>query len=369
MVKNIYVAATRQHVGKTTSTLGLVSTLKDTGADIGYCKPVGQQYVDLGDLRVDKDAHLFSKFMKFQLNPDIHSPVILGKGATSAYLENPEKFNYEERLIYASKRLRETHDIVVYEGTGHPGVGSVVELSNADVAKLVDAKVIMVVKGGIGSTIDELCLCLAKFKLMNIPVVGVIINKVLPAKIEKVRYYVGKKLRQLNIELLGVLPYDKSLSNPIMSTVGRAIKGHVVANEGCLDNIVENIVSGSLIADVNEIAGKDHQLMVVSQNSFNMAVSKIKKYTESHGIEGSPLSGIIVTGDGKHTTEIVKNPEWEDYINKHKIPVITTNYDTLGSMIKINRIEVKINTRTPWKVKRAIELIKQHVNLENILNG
>ena len=58
-----------------------------------------------------------------------------------------------------------------------------------------------------------------------------------------------------------------------------------------------------------------------------------------------------------------------EYIEKYKIPVLTTPLDTLGSVVKISRIEVKINTRTPWKAVRAIELIKKHVNLNSILES
>ena len=58
--KSIYVAASSQHVGKTTSTLGLVSAFQDLGINVGYCKPVGQKFLELGNLRVDKDALLFA---------------------------------------------------------------------------------------------------------------------------------------------------------------------------------------------------------------------------------------------------------------------------------------------------------------------
>jgi len=111
----VYVAATSQHIGKTTSTLGLVKALKDAGHNVGYCKPVGQKFVDMGDLRADKDALLFSKFAHFELIPDIHSPVILGKGATSDFLENPDKYPYRERIIHAGKILEDTYDIIVYD--------------------------------------------------------------------------------------------------------------------------------------------------------------------------------------------------------------------------------------------------------------
>ena len=41
--------------------------------------------------------------------------------------------------------------MVVYEGTGHPGVGSVVDLSNAEVARQLESEVILVLEGGIGN--------------------------------------------------------------------------------------------------------------------------------------------------------------------------------------------------------------------------
>ena len=91
MLRSVYVAATSQHVGKTTSTLGLVAALSNQGHEVGYCKPVGQQFLDLGQLKVDKDALLFSKVMDFELSSELHSPVILGRGATTAFMDNPNR--------------------------------------------------------------------------------------------------------------------------------------------------------------------------------------------------------------------------------------------------------------------------------------
>ena len=62
----IFVAATRQHVGKTTTSLALISGLQKRFGKVGFIKPVGQQHVEVksgkGDnnetLRVDKDVCL-----------------------------------------------------------------------------------------------------------------------------------------------------------------------------------------------------------------------------------------------------------------------------------------------------------------------
>lgn len=181
-MKNLYVAATSQHVGKTTSTLGLAASFKKQGINTGYCKPVGQRHIELKGSVVDKDAVLFADLLKLDIEPAIHSPVIIGKGATAKYLDNPDAVDLEQKVIDARNQLEATHEGIIYEGTGHPGVGSVADISNARVAKLLDAQVVMVVEGGIGSTIDKLNMSTALFREQNVPIMGIIVNKVLPSK-------------------------------------------------------------------------------------------------------------------------------------------------------------------------------------------
>lgn len=368
MIKSIYVAATSQHVGKTTSTLGLVAALRASGVQVGYCKPVGQEFLDLGDLRVDKDALLFSSIMDFQLSADLHSPVILGRGATTSYLDNPKAFDYEKRIMKASASLQNTHQVVIYEGTGHPGVGSVVDLSNADVAQMVGASVIIIVEGGIGNTIDRLHLALAKFRERQVPILGVIVNKVYPEKLDKIKYIVGKKLREMKLPLLGVLPYDKSLSYPIMATIKDAVHGRVIEHEDNLDNRVEEYISGSLVLN-DELSTARNLLLIVSYKRLPEAVEKVKEISQLEGMQECMLSGIIITGDGHHEVPIDQEVLEVDYIRKHRVPILTTSLDTLGSVVKISRIEVKINTRTPWKARRAIELVREHVDLSSLLEN
>ncbi len=365
MADRIYIAATSQHVGKTTCTLGIYKALYKRGYNVGYCKPVGQEFVDLGDLKVDKDALLFARMMNFDLEADLHSPVIVGSGLTTAYLDNPVQFHFRERLELAADMLHKKHDFVLYEGTGHPGVGSVIDLSNADVAKIVGASLIMIVEGGIGSTIDELNANLALFREQAVPIRGVILNKVLPEKVDKVTHYVGKKLKQMGIPLLGVLPFDKSLTYPLMDSVRRAIKGKTVFNEDKLDNWVGSIVSGALV-ERRELEEMSRVLLIVNHRRLDHAIEIIEEITRKRQLEHSPLSGIIVNGEDDFLPAFLEQFKRKDYVDAHQIPVVATTLDTFGAALKINRIEVKINLRTPWKVQRAIELFNEYVNWDDI---
>ena len=358
--KPIFVAATGQHVGKTTTTLGLLNSLKSKGYNVGYCKPVGQQSIEIKGERIDKDTVLFTDFMEHEIEPHIHSPVLIGQGATSTYLANPDPKPNQRKLLKASKILYSRHDIVVYEGTGHPGVGSVVDLSNADVAKLLKASVVMVVEGGIGNTIDRLMLSISMFRQKKVPILGVVINKTIPEKIDTVRELVGSKLKREKLQLLGVMPYDEELGYPLMSTIVESIGGEVMYNKISLFNRVRDIIAGSLV-EVNQLKDLSDQLLVVSFSRLGEALKRIQFMAKKSGTAISPLSGIILTGEGE------LNESQIDYIKKHKIPVIRSRMDTYESVIKISRIEVKINTKTPWKVTKAINLFKRNIDMDLML--
>ncbi|MBK8628239.1 MAG: AAA family ATPase [Saprospiraceae bacterium] len=358
--KNIYVAATSQHVGKTTSTLGLVSTFMKKGLKVGYCKPVGQKFLDIQHLRVDKDTILFADLINFEIIPELHSPVILGPGATEMYLDAPNAVDLEAIIINAEKELSKSNELTIYEGTGHPGVGSVAGVSNAKVAKLLNAGVVMVVEGGIGSTIDMLNMCTALFREENVPIIGVIINKVLPDKIDKVQHYVGKWLASNKLPLLGLMPYEKTLAYPLLRSVSEAVKGVVTYNADFVDNRVESIIAGSLI-DLKELKSSQDLLLVVATRSINEAIRKIEFMAQNNGISNCPLSGIVATGDGQMDKHTIK------YIEQNNLPLIRTELDTYGSVLRISKIEVKINRSTPWKINMAIDLIEKNIDLDMIL--
>jgi len=62
----------------------------------------------------------------------------------------------KEKIRTAFAAIQATSDITLVEGTGHVGVGSIVDMSNAQTAALIGADVVLVANGGLGSAFDEL---------------------------------------------------------------------------------------------------------------------------------------------------------------------------------------------------------------------
>ncbi len=360
--KSIYVAASSQHVGKTTSTLGIVSGLQQAGLKVGYSKPVGQNHLQINGAKVDKDAVLFADLLNFEIVPAIHSPVILASGATKTILNDPNKYlkKLDEMVLSAKKEIQENCDIVIYEGTGHVGVGSVANLSNARVAKMLGAEVIMIVEGGIGSTIDMLNMCLSLFREEGVPVLGVIINKVYPEKIEMVKKYVGMWLESQGIKLMGVLPYDKTLGYPLIWTIAKAVSGTFEYFEERGYQKIDKILAGSLIKS-EDLKSAEDILLVVSSRVIDDALKKIRDFHSKAKLNKSPIAGIVVTGDGSLSRRSTR------YIKDNKIPVMRTDLDTYAVVINFSKLEVKINRKTPWKIAKAIELVKENVELSHLI--
>ena len=150
------VAATGQHHGKTTVTLGMVQALLSRGWKVAYQKPVGQQTVPVFDetlgkeLEIDRDVDIF-KFMWPELvgSYSDSSPVAFPPGFTRMVLDG--KVHVRDLVSDCKtsfQRLLQASDYVVVEGTGHVGVGSIIDLNNAQVAAELGLDVVLVVPGG-----------------------------------------------------------------------------------------------------------------------------------------------------------------------------------------------------------------------------
>ena len=83
--------------------------------------------------------------------------------------------------------------------------------------------VLLVLNAGIGSTIDRFTLCSSLFHDRNIPLLGVVINKVLDSKMEKVRKYLDPWFAERGVPVFGYIPYVKSFAKPSIGMLGREL--------------------------------------------------------------------------------------------------------------------------------------------------
>src|SRR5580698_1196195 len=244
----VFIAATRQNEGKTTVSLGLISALQKTFARVGYIKPVGQRFVEVEDEKIDEDTVLMDAVYRMNVPLVDMSPIAVEPDFTRKYLQAANNEALVKKIQKAFDRCSWEKDFVLGEGSGHAGVGSVFDLSNARVAKLLGAKVIIVSQGGIGKPIDEIALNQALFEKEGVEIIGVILNKVLGEKVDYVADFARRGLKRKGLELLGVLPYEQILCNPSVELIREELHAELLNTPTTLHSLVHDIVIGAMSA-------------------------------------------------------------------------------------------------------------------------
>ncbi|MDD5456728.1 MAG: AAA family ATPase [Candidatus Margulisbacteria bacterium] len=349
--KNLFIAASGQSDGKTTLSIILYNFFQTIKKKVGFIKPVGQKYVVVNDEQIDKDSYLIEHIFQSHVDIKLTSPIAIPSGYTEEYIleRANRKDQLKNKLIYSFQELSYDREYMLVEGTGHAGVGSVLDLSNARVAKILNSKVILIAPGGIGNTIDEIMLNKALFDKEGVEVLGVVINKIYPNKIEKVTKLLTQGLNNYGLKVLGFIPYYQSLSSPNMFLVKEALKADVL-NEGdtLYENIV-NIVVGAMTPHYVLTHLAKGSLLITPGDREDVllaAISLCMLSTENR------LAGILITGG------ILPKENVFNLIKKINIPVLSVGEDTYETAKKVSNLNVKVTIND----KKKIELTKQLIN-------
>jgi dethiobiotin synthetase len=357
----VYISAIGQDAGKTTTSLGLFQALQQAGQRVGFIKPVGQHYVECEGVSVDEDVLLFRDYLNCELPLEAMSAVTIPKGFTEEYIFNRNKARIYDAIDAAFAQIDTTCDVTVIEGTGHAGVGSVFDASNAVVAKLLGAKTILVAGGGIGRCLDQVALNHALFRQEGVELLGVIVNKVFPEKYEKINRVVRQGLANMGIECLGVVPYLEELTFPMLEQICEDLH---------LD--LADVDASQRMRHVRHkaIAGVEPQAFVRDVKPGTLLVAP------AGCVESLLVPGLKALRDQSRGDEVVCVIFADGYspsgpvvslLASMEIPAVCTGRDSLTIAQAAGELVVKISPRDPNKVQAACDWIREHIDLDRIL--
>jgi dethiobiotin synthetase len=378
----IFVVGTDRDIGKTVTSIGIIAKLlseehRYATEEIGYIKPVGQQTMTVlnGEgipIEADKDAVLITSLMGIRNHGyEKTSPVVWRDGVTAAYIDEASEGDpdagrdaFLQRIRLAYEDVSTGKRVMIVEGTGQPGVGSVAGISNADVINLlrdmgVPVYVVMVTRAGIGATIDQVFPYLLAMDHMGTRVDGLIINDVIPSKLDKVRSYLtryydrvfsrlyGERLTMSSAPaILGFVPSAPELRLPTM----RFVAEHF-ANER--DSAMEVVAPEDFDLGATQLVHKlkvislefgyepflePGDAVIVGVNSNDVILAMLLLHERMVRKHGRGLAGLILSC--KHVGGLAE--EIRDLISAGDLPTITLNYDSADIVHRIERMTVKI---------------------------
>jgi hypothetical protein len=366
--KKIFIAAIQLNDGKTTVALGLILNLKERIKDIGFIKPIGQRYLIEEGFKIDEDSVLIEQVCELcgvKCGIKDMSPVAVERGFTERYILEPQKDKITSHIKESFERIAADRQLVVIEGTGHAGVGSVFDHSNATVAKLLGSKVILISSGGIGRPIDEIILNKSLFDAAAVELLGVIINKVIPEKFDKVNRIIRKGLERKGIAVLGALPYYPFLCSPTIAQIVEETGFEVIAGKSqeSINNHVENIIVGAMQPHdaINYI--KPNSLIITPGDREDIITMALSLHLGRLKTDRLDISGFILTGG------IRPHPTIVGLIDQANIPLLLARSDTYSVASKVHDLTVKLRPADSDKIERIVKMVKDYVDIDRILDS
>jgi BioD-like phosphotransacetylase family protein len=356
----IFVAATRMDDGKTTASVGLFAALRQRFPRMGYIKPVGQRFVEIEGEKIDEDTVLINETYSVRTPLRAMSPIAVEPDFTRRYLSGGITHQLHDWVRTAFDIAAWEKDFVIIEGTGHAGVGSVFDLSNAAVAKLLKAKVVIVSRGGIGRPIDEISMNLALFEKHGVEVVGAIINKVVPEKMAMLKEYATIGLAKLGLPLLGMIPLSTELYKPTVNQACLQLKGQFLAGAQHKRRRVAKIGIGAMSSRHAERLLNPGTLIITPGDREDLIMMILNEKAESP--PRGNLAGVVLT-DG-----ILPHESVLELIRQRAIPFITTAADVSSAATTIARMTVKTEVGDSDKIGMIQKLVQEHVQVDRLVD-
>lgn len=353
----IFIAATEKNAGKTTVSLGLYAGLRGCFNRIGFIKPVGQRFLEIEGKHIDEDSVLIQDTFDTQVPIEDMSPIAVEPDFTRRYINQSNHAALARRIRHSFDRACWEKDFAIIEGTGHAGVGSAFDLSNATVAKLLGSKVVLVTPGGIGRPIDEAALNKALFDREGVEVIGVVMNKVHPGKLDSIADFASRGFDRIGLELLGIVPMENMLAEPTLHQICNHIYGQFLYNESegrrhSRQTVVGAVSSANLFHNFR--AGT---LLVVPGDREDVVLAALSRSMTPEGL----LAGLVLSDDLRPHARLL------EMLGQTTLPVILSPLDSYTISQRIHSMTVKTLPGDRKKIGCIQDLILRHVKIPRLL--
>lgn len=360
-MKNLFITSTRHNEGKTLVTLGLTSAIAQRVRSVGYMKPVGKGSVEFAGEKIDHDAVLVKEACKIPAFVRDMGPVCYD-GFPTQWISQEGREGVIRKIQASFARASAHREMMVIEGTGNAAAGAAFGLSNAFMAKLLDAKVLLVASGGVGQPTDEIFLNKNFFDKAGVEVVGAIVNKAYPHEFERIDQWMRRALEAMGIRLLGVIPYEDELARATMLNLFERFRGKVLNGEAAMNRPLGNVVLGAMSATsaLDQLTG--HVTLICPVDREDVLISALSAMYIS-GRKDVALESVVLTGHGRLPDMVLK------MIRRTTIPVLQVEQETHRVIAEVNAGNFKILPSDTAKIERVVQIVMEHVDLDLLLRG
>ncbi len=357
MSKAIYIASSEPNSGKSIVTLGLMNMLVGKIKNIAYFKPiVNETEKDI------KDIHIETIITQFGLKLDYTDAFAFTYDELLKHRSEGNNSLIIDNIISKFKKLEESHDFVVVEGTSFNGDAASFEFdSNVDIAKNLGIPLILITKGD-SSTPEEIAnSILSTYQVVNdkdVKILSVIANKINLADVDRLKQILDARLPK--DVLNAVIPFNKDLSNPTMKEIFEAVKGKLLFGDNLLTNQVDHFIVGAMQLRNCLTRLKENTLIVTPGDRADIIVAMLQANLSKNYPK---VAGMILSGGLEPEEAILKLLEGLETV----IPMIQVESGTFETVNKVGAVQSRIYADNKPKIELAISTFEKYIDAEAVV--
>lgn len=191
-------------------------------------------------------------------------------------------------------------------------------------------------------------------------VLGVILNKVLPGKLDFINEFARKGLKRQGLDLLGVLPHQPILSSPTLQVIREELQATPLNRSEQYTNLVEEVVVGAMSVQ-NALSYFKKGVLVITPGDRDDIV--LAAATTLYGQATDGLAGILLTGGQRPSASVRRVVEGLPF------PVLAVDEESYRVASKVHDLTVKTRPSDTTKIQLIRDLIARYVDLDKILKA
>ncbi|AHF99316.1 hypothetical protein HALLA_11040 [Halostagnicola larsenii XH-48] len=352
--ETVLISSLEASTGKTAIAIALARLSResdDSDRAVGYMKPRGTRLESNVGKTLDEDPFLARELLGFEaeihdMEPIVYSPTFIEQVIRGR--EEPDELR--ERVQEAYETLASECDRLFVEGGGNLDVGGIIDLTDADVADLLDARVLLVATYESPGDLDRITTAARTF---GDRLAGVVFNNVSEAAYDELETDVVPFLDGRGISTYGILPREQTLAGVTVEELADELGATTLVGDDS-DSYVERFTVGAMGAE----SALSH-----FRRTKNAAVITGGDRSEIHtaALEAPGVRCLVLTGGHRPPGAILGQA------TEQGLPVLSVQTDTLTTVERAEDIVQSGRTRSRQTVEEMESLLTEYADVDRIL--
>ncbi|MDY6817869.1 MAG: phosphotransacetylase family protein [Halobacteriales archaeon] len=351
-MRTLLVTSTAESTGKTAITIAIGLLGQESGKPVGYMKPKGTRLQSNVGKTLDEDPILARELLEFEAEVHEMEPIVYSPTFIEGAIRGQETAaTLHERIETQFDQLAVDRELMLLEGGGSLTTGGIVDITDIDIAELLNASVLLVTEYDQPRDVDDI---LAAAERLGDRLAGILFNRVADAQFDRLEADVVPFLENRGMPVMGILPRRHDLAGVTVTELADELGAQLLTDSGG-DRFVERFSVGAMGADT---------ALQYFRRTRNAAVitGGDRPEIQVAALEAPGINCLILTG-GHHPPETVLGKATEK-----GVPIMTVTTDTLTTVERAEEIVRSGRTRDEHTVRQMRDLLAEHSTIDQLLN-